>query len=274
MWKKMREFTERHIKLIAAVLVIAITALWLASQFIGELSDWMIKQNLLSVIIIVLLADNLARLVEIKREGAPTRVKVHGDDQCASADVTAFVQRNRPKKADLLEYSSDTIRGLLQNLRMADCDIRLLVEHPDTAITDFQRRRIRATLENVVNVTLRPSGTTTSPRSDAIGCLVHYGEGIWITRWSVWVGTLTGAIGLDFTGTITPSFVRAQTTKKAAACSKCSIARLSGCGTIKRQFLSRRFSKALSPARRGCNSFCRSLLLLFQTSEHLNFCRA
>jgi hypothetical protein len=155
MWKKMREFTERHIKLLAAVLVVVITGLWLASQFIGELSDWMIKQNLLSVIIIVLLADNLARLVEIKREAALDKIKIHGDDQCASADVTAFLQKTQPKKADLLEYSSCSIGGLLQNLRTANCEIRLLVKHPDTAITEFQKLRVRATLENVVNVTLR-----------------------------------------------------------------------------------------------------------------------
>lgn len=149
---RVRKFIDRHIKLIGAILVIAVIALWLLSQFVPALAKWMMEQDLLSVVIVALLAEAIARLAEIKGREATGDVRVFSDQYAAyREEIQRFVQERRPEKVDLLEYSSGTLPDLLLDLRKCKCTIRLLIHHPATAITTHQAYRIKAQIGHLVN---------------------------------------------------------------------------------------------------------------------------
>jgi hypothetical protein len=149
---KVRKFIDRHIKLIGAILVIAVIALWLLSQFVPALAKWMVEQDLLSVVIVALLTDVITRLVEIKGGEATRDVRVFSDQyEAYQEEIQRFVQGRRPEKVDLLEYSSATLSALLLDLRKCKCTIRLLIQHPETAITKHQTHRIKAQIEHLVS---------------------------------------------------------------------------------------------------------------------------
>jgi hypothetical protein len=148
---KVRRFIDRHIKLIGAILVIAVLALWLLSQFVPALAKWMVEQDLLSVVIVVLLTEVITRLVEIKGGEVMRGVRVFSDQyEAYQEEIQRFVQGKRPEKVDLLECSSATLSALLVDLRKCRCKIRLLVQHPETAVTQHQTHRIKTQIEHLV----------------------------------------------------------------------------------------------------------------------------
>ena len=61
MFENVRDFIDRHIKRVSAFFDVALITLWILSQYIPALPNWMINQNLLTVIIAVLLIDVINR---------------------------------------------------------------------------------------------------------------------------------------------------------------------------------------------------------------------
>lgn len=87
-------------------------------------------------------------LIDIKRLSLKPPLKVYRDQSSADLDLLSFVVQERPRKAKLLEYSSATFHGIVNNLIAANTDIQLLLQHPSCAVSDEQRRRICAQIES------------------------------------------------------------------------------------------------------------------------------
>jgi hypothetical protein len=145
-FKRLNSFIERHIAIIGSVLVIGALALWILAQFIPRLGDWIITNGLFSVILIALVVDLLNRVIELK--GSPTLQAFDSQDDAMPA-VERFVEEESPKTADLLEYSTSTIRPLLGKLRRANSKIRLLVFNPEFAISKEQKQTIETYLTTI-----------------------------------------------------------------------------------------------------------------------------
>jgi hypothetical protein len=152
--ERMRGFVDRYLRQILAVLTLGVSLVWVASTLIEPLRDWLAGSSLLSVIIIVLLSDVLLLLSEVKMSGRPT-VAVFRNEPDAYRELRGYIESSPPKKADLIEYSTATIHDLLELLRSADCRLRILICNPDSAITDFQAKRIRDRIEDLTTVTFR-----------------------------------------------------------------------------------------------------------------------
>jgi hypothetical protein len=129
------------------VLVIGVLVVWILTQFIPQLGDWVIARGLFNVILIALVVDLLNRVIELK--GPPLGLQVFESQDEAMPYVLQFVETESPKTADLLEYSTSTIRPLLDKLRKADARIRLLVFDPKDAISPQQRAAIESSLANL-----------------------------------------------------------------------------------------------------------------------------
>jgi hypothetical protein len=146
-FQRLNSFIERHIAIIGSVLVTGAFALWILAQFIPQLSDWIITRGLFSVILIALVVDLLNRVIELK--GSSTPLQAFDSQDEAMPLVERFVENERPKTADLLEYSTSTIRPLLGKLRKANSHIRLLVFNPEFAVSEEQRLTIENYLKTI-----------------------------------------------------------------------------------------------------------------------------
>jgi hypothetical protein len=140
-------FIERRIAVLGSVLVIGVLVVWILTQFIPQLGDWVFSRGLFNVILIALVVDLLNRVVELK--GSPPGLQVFDGQDEVMPYVVQFVEDESPKTADLLEYSTSTIRPLLDKLRKANARIRLLVCDPKVAISDQQRAVIEGSLANL-----------------------------------------------------------------------------------------------------------------------------
>lgn len=87
-------------------------------------------------------------LIDVKRLSLKPPLKVYRNQSSADLDSLSFIVQERPRKAKLLEYSSATVHGIVNNLVAANTDIQLLLQHPSYAVTDEQRRRICAQVES------------------------------------------------------------------------------------------------------------------------------
>lgn len=63
-------------------------------------------------------------------------------------ELRQFLKRTKPQKVDLIEYSTATIDPILQELKKYRCKIRILIQHPNAAISLHQKGRILKTLDD------------------------------------------------------------------------------------------------------------------------------
>jgi len=74
----------------------------------------------------------------VKGSLALQRVRVYHNQDDSMQEIREFVKTNRIKSVLMLEYSTMTIYPLIESLKEKKCDIKLLVENPNYAISRFE----------------------------------------------------------------------------------------------------------------------------------------
>jgi len=148
MYAKIGEFIERNIRAFGNILVIVVVSLWVLSQFLPVIEEWIINQDLLGVLAVVLLVDAMKHIIDIKREGLPAkRVQFYRNQSEAIKEIDRYLRKNHPRHVRMIEYSTHTIFNLLERLVEYNCKVELMVQHPDLAINEHQRRRIKLNID-------------------------------------------------------------------------------------------------------------------------------
>jgi hypothetical protein len=161
--------------------------------------------------IIILAAIGLAAFaifrVETPLEGRPaaTGVRAYESEDAAMAEIIGFIDRTRPTKADLLEFSTWSIDSLLMKLREHRTDFRLLMCHPASAISPHQRDTIEATLrvrvtdfaDRLDRVAIRLHRAPASVRGHKIG---DGDDELIVLGWYSYFKRLTDPSHFDLTG--------------------------------------------------------------------------
>jgi hypothetical protein len=143
MYQRIREFIETRIRHVMTALVGSVVVIWIASQFIAPLSDWLRAENLLIVVVLALVGEALTSLIELKQQIVARNVRIFSSQKKACDDLLDFIQQNKPTTIDLIEVSTTTIESFLESLTDAECQIRLLMQNPDSGINENQKSRIR-----------------------------------------------------------------------------------------------------------------------------------
>lgn len=153
MFKKINEIREKYYHKISAIACIVLFLLLILSEFFPTLRLFLIDKGVLSYIILLFLLDVVNYLVKFDKEmKEKQRTKFYPSQDEAIEDVIRYIRLKKPSKVDLIEYSSGTILLLLQNLKRVKCQIRLLIKHPDTSISDFQRKKICQRIRELIGV--------------------------------------------------------------------------------------------------------------------------
>jgi hypothetical protein len=149
MYARLTNFVETKIAVVGGLVSALVVALWLLAQFVPPLQEFLVSDALFNVIAIVLLFEILRRVVELKLEGRAAGISVATAQDDAWVDIQRYVQRRRPSTVDMIEYSGGTVIALLEELCGANprVRIRVLMCHPESALSGFERRRIEVNLE-------------------------------------------------------------------------------------------------------------------------------
>jgi len=112
----------------------------------------------------------------------------HREQDEANEHLEKIIKEDRPKKAYLLEYSTNTIQRLLKSLGRSGTEIFLLIQHPEIAeqmAGDFQKEKICKEMENLffktlvdipnMDITIRCYKQTASMRGRKFGNIINMG---------------------------------------------------------------------------------------------------
>jgi hypothetical protein len=146
-FQRIDKWIEQHLATIGSVLIALVLLVYIISQFVPDISEWIISRGFFNVLLIALIVDLLHKVIELK--GSPPGMQICEDQQQALPQIQAFLEKERPETCDLLEYSTSSTRTLLQELRKANVRIRLLMCHPERAISTHERMAIEVGIDNV-----------------------------------------------------------------------------------------------------------------------------
>ena len=173
-FSKIDGWVERRLAVIGTALIALVIVLYVISQFVPDINQWIVTRGFFSVILIVLIIDLLHKVTELK--GSPPSLEVYEGQAQAMPHIQEFVEKEHLETCDMLEYSTASSRAFLQELQKANARIRLLICHPDNAISAHERRTIELGIENLRkdfkgyrNITVKQYRTPASLRGRNIG---------------------------------------------------------------------------------------------------------
>src|SRR5215475_5994286 len=173
-FQRLDRWIEQRVAIIGTVLIALVLLVYAISQFVPDVNQWIITRGFFNVLLVALVIDLIHRVIGLK--GAPSSLETYEDQAQALPQILTFVKEERPEKCDLLEYSTSSTRQLLQELKKANVKIRLLICHPEKAVSDHERKAIELGIENIHKdfknydrITVRQYATPASLRGRNIG---------------------------------------------------------------------------------------------------------
>jgi hypothetical protein len=147
-WTKVTSFVEQRITPLSQVLILGVFLLWIAAQFIDPLEDFITEGTFFNVVTLVLLFEIGRRVVELKKDAGTDGALVFATQEAAWTEMQGRIKSIRPKTVDMIEYSGHTVINIIEEVLQVQpkATIRLLVCHPDHALSPFETQRIEAVL--------------------------------------------------------------------------------------------------------------------------------
>lgn len=130
-WEEFRTKYQGWFALVTAIIAVG---LWVLSPFISQISPQLATGVSLSALVIILVMV-LDHLITLRKP--PIITKFHSDQSRAESDTLELVTR---EKVQLIEYSSGTVRRILEKLGAVGAEIELLICNPNHSITNRQER--------------------------------------------------------------------------------------------------------------------------------------
>lgn len=146
-FRRLDRWIEQRVAILGAVLIALVLVVYIISQFVPDINQWIVTRGFFNVILVALIIDLLHRVIELK--GPPSSLETYEDQAQALPRILELVEKKPPETCDLLEYSTSSTRVLLQELRKANVRIRLLICHPDKAVSIHEHRAIELGIENI-----------------------------------------------------------------------------------------------------------------------------
>jgi hypothetical protein len=172
-----RSAIDRRTTLLTRTLASGALLVWFAGELVPPLGEWTRNQGLSATLAVVLIAEVLNRVSELRPKAGPRDLAIFEDQDAAMPVLLNVVQKSPPRSADFMLHSGWTMGELLREL--ADnkkTSIRVLIQHPDMAQSRFERDQIEACITYLLGVTFAkcPRARLFLYRSPAAarGCLI------------------------------------------------------------------------------------------------------
>ena len=135
MWEKVRNLFEKHRRIIMGVFIAIVIAIWILQPLLEalpfEVAMAVTTSSILMFVIIL-----LDYVITINR---PSSIEIYKDENKAKTRLENYIKDTKPKKVQLIEYSTGSIDYLLRQLYESGVSIELLICNPWEAISEFQR---------------------------------------------------------------------------------------------------------------------------------------
>lgn len=149
-------YIDEHFRKFAYAIVSLLFFLWILSNFLLPLKQFMVNNTqILLILILSFTAEGLSILKNLKDNPSQKTFRVVQDQFELSEEIITIIKQRPPKTADLLEASTVTIDEILNTLRRCECKIRILIHNPDYAINGFQKHRIEQRINELSSLTFK-----------------------------------------------------------------------------------------------------------------------
>lgn len=146
-YRRLDRWVEQRAAIIGTALIALVLGVYIVSQFVPEISQWIITRGFFNVLLVALVIDLIHRVIDLK--ASPSSLDTYDDQVQALPRIQEFIGKEHPETCDMLEYSTSSTRALLQELKKANVRIRLLICHPDQAVSAHERKTIELGIENL-----------------------------------------------------------------------------------------------------------------------------
>lgn len=140
-WKdlKMGNHINIYITELGALVIFILSALGILKE------PTAIYYATLAVLVIV-----LYNTLKILR-GTQPQILISKDNDVNVNHLCEYVAANKIVKAQMIQYSGDMVRGLIEKLLNRGAKVELLLQHPDNMINQFQKTKMNTVLATVKN---------------------------------------------------------------------------------------------------------------------------
>jgi hypothetical protein len=178
MLETIRSAIDGRTTLLTRTLATVALVAWIAGELLPAFGDWIRTQGLSTTILVVLVAEVLNRVSDLRPKSGPRELTVFEDQDAGMPTLVGAVQKSPPRSADFILHCGWTMGELLRDL--ADnkkTAIRVLIQHPDMAQTRFEKDQLEASIAYLIGVTFAncPRARLYLYRSPAAvrGCLIN-----------------------------------------------------------------------------------------------------
>ncbi len=138
---EIQKTTEKYYRKIAiAILLITVILLFL-SEIFPIIKNILIDRGAINILVLIFVISGIDYLIAISEKlEEKDKIRFYETQYKADSYVYEYIDKKKPTKADLLEYSSTHCIGIISKLG-TNCKIRLLIAHPKIA-EDLQKGKI------------------------------------------------------------------------------------------------------------------------------------
>ena len=130
---------------------------WIVSNFWEPLRKVLVERQLINVLLFLLVVNTLFYLDGVARQlragGLGGILRISRDQKSDNQAFRDLIDHTKPRRADLIEFTTDTIHEIVDDLVAKKYTIRLLVKHPE-GLTKFQKVRLKSRLDDLDRRTL------------------------------------------------------------------------------------------------------------------------
>ncbi len=145
-------FVERYRLAISRSVLVVVLALVAVGWEIDEVRKVVVTSGVLLVVLLGFVIEMSGTLSAYIAGKHP--VQICRDDAQNNASLESHLAERPPKTAHLLEYSANSVLGVVEELARRGAAIRILIRHPKT-VGKFQRRRILASIAHIERFVIR-----------------------------------------------------------------------------------------------------------------------
>jgi len=149
-YRALREKYYPKILLLTLGLVLCILVL---QRFFPALQDFVVDIGVIGILTFVFVLDLGNSISRLERKMSEvSRTKYFSEQVEAIPCLIDYIDRTKPLKVKMLEYSAATVHDLLLHFRKTSTEIKLLIQHPDAAISTLQKKRISTNILNLLDI--------------------------------------------------------------------------------------------------------------------------
>jgi len=148
---------HRYLVPTSVVISICVGAAWTVGLFWERLHEWLVERQVIEVLLVYLVVATVFHLDKVARElragGVRGILRISRDQKSDNQAFRDLIDHTKPRRADLIEFTTDTIHEIVDDLVAKKYTIRLLVKHPE-GLTKFQKVRLKSRLDDLDRRTL------------------------------------------------------------------------------------------------------------------------